>query len=304
MSIINQANNKAVGITPKISIGMPVFNGEKFINDAIRSILDQSFTDFELIISDNASTDGTGKICSKYAKRDSRIKYMRQQKNFGIAANWQYVLDHAVGEYFMWSPADDCWSTDWLKELSEQLSNTCNAVAIGKIYYIDESGNLIQPNVKRGGFLTDFPNLDKCKISVNRIIKFIANRNDMLIFGLFRTNHIKLIRLEQGIFSDSPIDGSYPIIYFILSFGGISISEKCMIYKRIHENQESDIPIQKVFDQFRTFLNHVYLSFIYLRKSSLNIIELCFICVFLFIFLNAALVRYRLNNIKNIFKSL
>lgn len=92
---------------PKVSIGMPVYNGEKFIRGALDSLLVQTFTDFELIISDNASTDNTERICQEYAAKDNRIRYVRQLKNVGPVANFKYVLDEAVGVYFMWAAHDD-----------------------------------------------------------------------------------------------------------------------------------------------------------------------------------------------------
>ncbi|WNC86000.1 glycosyltransferase family 2 protein [Thermosynechococcus sp. QKsg1] len=89
-----------------LSIGMPVYNGAKFIREALDSLLAQTFTDFELIISDNASTDETEAICREYAAKDKRIRYVRQAQNLGAAANFKYVLDEARGEYFMWAAAD------------------------------------------------------------------------------------------------------------------------------------------------------------------------------------------------------
>lgn len=101
-------------LIPKICIGMPVFNGEKFIREALDSLLAQTFTDFELIISDNASTDGTEAICRKYVEKDSRIRYVRQAENRGAAANFRFVLDETQAEYFMWAACDDLRSQDFL----------------------------------------------------------------------------------------------------------------------------------------------------------------------------------------------
>ncbi len=111
---MTQRNEKV--ITPKVSIGMPVYNGEKFIREALDSLLAQTFTDFEIIISDNASTDDTPIICSEYAERDSRIRYVRQAENIGIMKNFQFVLDEAIGEYFMWAAHDDLWGEKFIEE--------------------------------------------------------------------------------------------------------------------------------------------------------------------------------------------
>ena len=93
--------------SPKVSVGMPVFNGEKTIAAAIASVLNQSFGDFELIISDNASKDSTGQICKEFANIDRRIKYHRQSNNIGPVNNFQFVVDQSIGDYFLWAASDD-----------------------------------------------------------------------------------------------------------------------------------------------------------------------------------------------------
>lgn len=115
MSNLDVANTLVTAKSPQVSIGMPVYNGGKFIREALDSLLAQTFTDFELIISDNASTDATELICREYAARDLRIYYVRHEANRGAPANFQFVLDKARGEYFMWAAADDVRSPDFLE---------------------------------------------------------------------------------------------------------------------------------------------------------------------------------------------
>ena len=92
---------------PRVSIGLPVFNGEDYIEEAIESVLQQTYKDFELIISDNASTDASEEICRKFQKVDSRIRYFRASKNMGAAWNYNRVFNLSNGEYFRWLAADD-----------------------------------------------------------------------------------------------------------------------------------------------------------------------------------------------------
>lgn len=94
-------------VTTKISIGFPVYNGEEFLKKKIDSLLNQNFKDFEIIISDNGSTDGTYDICKEYEKRDNRIKYFRQEENHGAVHNYNFVLQKAKYDYFVWTAADD-----------------------------------------------------------------------------------------------------------------------------------------------------------------------------------------------------
>lgn len=92
---------------PRVSIGMPVFNGEAYLEEALESLVKQTYHDFELIISDNCSTDGTQDICSKFAAGDSRIRYVRQDTNRGAGWNHNYVVDAARGELFKLACYDD-----------------------------------------------------------------------------------------------------------------------------------------------------------------------------------------------------
>lgn len=96
----------AVMARPCVSVGLPVYNGEARIGPALDSVLSQSFTDFELIICDNASTDRTGEICETYARRDRRVTYSRNPTNIGVNPNHDRVFELATGKYFTWF-ADD-----------------------------------------------------------------------------------------------------------------------------------------------------------------------------------------------------
>ena len=112
--MINRAPNISM-TTPQIAIGMPVYNGEKYIRKALDSLLAQTFGSYEIIISDNASTDTTGVICREYAERDRRVRYIRQPENQGATKNFKLVLDQAGAEYFMWAACDDIRSADFLE---------------------------------------------------------------------------------------------------------------------------------------------------------------------------------------------
>ncbi len=92
---------------PRLSIGLPVFNGENYLTAALDSLLPQSFTDFELIICDNASTDRTAEICRVFGASDPRICYHRNETNIGAAGNYNRTLTLARGEYFKWASHDD-----------------------------------------------------------------------------------------------------------------------------------------------------------------------------------------------------
>jgi glycosyltransferase involved in cell wall biosynthesis len=115
-------------LVPRLSIGLPVYNGEKYLAEAIESLLGQSYEDFELIISDNASTDGTAEICRRYEKQDSRIRYVRQQRNIGLIPNHQFVIRQARGELFKFAAHDDLYGRDLLKLCIDALDEHPQAV--------------------------------------------------------------------------------------------------------------------------------------------------------------------------------
>ncbi|MFQ5964652.1 MAG: glycosyltransferase family 2 protein [Candidatus Scalinduaceae bacterium] len=106
---------------PRVSIGMPVYNGENFIKEAIDSILAQTFEDFELIISDNASTDRTEEICRAYVAKDKRIQYIRNNINLGAAYNGNRVFELSSGKYFKWASHDDICAPTYLEKCIEVL---------------------------------------------------------------------------------------------------------------------------------------------------------------------------------------
>ena len=97
MNLKHQSKREIPASNPKISIGMPVYQAEKYIRRALDSLLGQTYGNFELIISDNASTDETSKLCQEYANLDDRIKYVQQRINRGAASNFEFVLSVARG---------------------------------------------------------------------------------------------------------------------------------------------------------------------------------------------------------------
>ena len=126
---------------PRVSIGVPVYNGEKYLAAALDSILAQTFTDFEVIVSDNASTDRTEQICREYAARDNRIRYVRQPKNRGMTWNFSHTVDLARGEYFRWHAHDDSCAPTLLDRCVEALDANPEAVlAYPRVQMIDDRG--------------------------------------------------------------------------------------------------------------------------------------------------------------------
>jgi glycosyltransferase involved in cell wall biosynthesis len=134
-----------MNLRPAISIGLFVYNGDFFLPKALDSLLQQTFLDFELIISDNASTDGTEEICRAHAARDNRIRYYRSPKNMGAGWNMRRVCELATGKYFKWAAADDFLDPEFLRRCVEALENDPGCVlAFTGTRVIDRQGNHVE----------------------------------------------------------------------------------------------------------------------------------------------------------------
>lgn len=130
---------------PRVSIGLPVFNGEKYIKTALDSLISQDFDDFELIISDNASTDQTRAICRAYAAKDARIQYYRNESNIGSAPNYRKVFELARAEFFKWCSYDDVWHPRFLSRCLQVFESAppCTVLVYPLCDLIDEHGKVL-----------------------------------------------------------------------------------------------------------------------------------------------------------------
>jgi hypothetical protein len=181
---------------PFLSVGMLVYNGERFIERAIRSILIQTFDDFELLISDNASTDKTQEICRDLAAKDRRIRYSRNATNMGAGWNTRRVYSLATGRYYKQAAHDDFCEPRYLELAIDVLEAEPDIVlAYGKTRVIDRDG----------GFVEDY----ECETRVeseNPLARFadllLIGHRCYPIFGVIRMETLRRIPM-QGIFPHS-----------------------------------------------------------------------------------------------------
>lgn len=183
--------------TPKVSIGMPIYNGEQFLPQTLDSLLAQTYTDFELIISDNASSDGTQEICQRYASQDPRISYLRQSTNLGASQNFNLVFQKASGEYFKWAAHDDLCQPEYLARCVEVLDRDPEVIlCYTRAQAIDEKGEIIHKYKTK-------PNLESPQAYI-RFIESLTDEKDItvvpiVIFGLIRAN----------VLAKTPLIGNY-----------------------------------------------------------------------------------------------
>jgi glycosyltransferase involved in cell wall biosynthesis len=134
-----------VNTAPRLSVGLPVYNGQDYLAQALDALLEQSFSDFELIISDNASTDGTEEVCRRYAAEDDRVRYIRQPRNTGISENHNVLVRQARGSLFKWAGHDDLFDRDLLRRCVTLLEANPDAVlATSWTAHIDENDRVIR----------------------------------------------------------------------------------------------------------------------------------------------------------------
>jgi glycosyltransferase involved in cell wall biosynthesis len=182
--------------SPCVSVCLPVYDGENYIREAIRSVLDQTFEDFELIISDNASTDRTPDICREVAARDQRVRYFRADVNRGLAWNFNRAFELATGRYLMWMGHDDIMGREYISRCVEAMEQNPGAVVCFSYEnHIDENGNLIRKVESQNDADSNRPN-ERFK-NLIRLDHWCD-----AIFGLMRTEVLKQTRLHGG-FADS-----------------------------------------------------------------------------------------------------
>jgi len=193
---------------PLISIGMPVFNSEHTIEKSIRSLLSQDFKDFELIISDNGSTDDTPNICQYLSSQDSRIRYFRYEKNRGASWNFKNVFTLASSEFFMWAASHDMWESNYINSCIEKIkTNPKICLVYSQLTWFKDDNILYSPAVS----LID----TQGKSTIMRLwdIIFKLSMCDM-VYGVFRSSELKKCRI--GLSCQGPDN----ILLFELSLYG------------------------------------------------------------------------------------
>lgn len=188
--------------THRLSIGLPVYNGEKYLAETLDSLLSQTFDDFELIISDNASSDSTQEICTTYAKQDSRIRYHRQIENLGASANYNLVFGESNSRYFKWAAHDDLYAPTFLERCMEVLEERADVIlAFTRAQEIDENSVVTREYPVRAG-IAEMNSYQRFRSMVVGYQPFIP------VFGIIHREILSQTKLIGGYSgSDRPLIG-------------------------------------------------------------------------------------------------
>lgn len=213
---------------PLVSIGMPTFNGERFIKKSLSCLLSQSYANIELIISDNNSTDRTAVICQQYVKKDKRVKYYRQKQSLIPPKNFNFVLNKSSGDYFMWAADDDFWDEHYIEKIMNEyqiLSDQNIALITPRYHIIDFQGK---------------ERLDRKYAFQNRVSSYITfldflkqefySYKGTLLFGIFRSSLLKKI---DGIVEDASFATiDIYTLHKIFASESVYLIDEVLFYKR------------------------------------------------------------------------
>jgi glycosyltransferase involved in cell wall biosynthesis len=215
---------------PRVTLGMPVYNGEAYLEESLRSLVGQTYEDFELIISDNASTDRTSTICRDFANNDRRIRYRRNAENVGFVRNQNPIIRDAIGDYFLLTHSDDVRLPTYLERTIPILDEDPGiTVCYTRTRDIDEHGMFLPRK-----------ELDMRYDSEDHAERFRdIIRMDHLcepVFGLTRVSALRQSRLH-GDYADS----DRVLLAELLLLGRFVRLPECLFHRRAHAQQSTAI---------------------------------------------------------------
>jgi glycosyltransferase involved in cell wall biosynthesis len=221
---------------PKVVVGLPVYNGQRHLGAAIESHLSQSFGDFELVISDNGSTDATQQICEDYAARDRRVRYLRSPENRGILWNHRRVLEsiRPSTKYFRWAGADDVVGPGLFEAMVAILDARPEVVAVmPDTRNIDDCGAVV-------GSMARTLDLQAVSVVDRARDVLLANYQHVIAYGLLRAPVLKAMRTQPDYIGWDPI-----FLWELALRGQIVQTEGPVLFRRFHRGSISRVKTVK-----------------------------------------------------------
>lgn len=210
---------------PRVSVGVPVYNGEAYLAHTIESILAQDYADFELVISDNASTDGTQDICQRYQALDSRVRYYRSDINRGATWNFNRVFELSRGEFYKWQSYDDLCLPTFLSSCLREFERSPMSVVLvyPRPQTIDEHGRPLEGFVERSVATSDA----KAHRRLSTVLRNLTMASPF--YGLIRASELRKTRL-LGRF----IAADYVLLVELSMLGQIREVPEALFLRRVH----------------------------------------------------------------------
>lgn len=213
---------------PLVTIGLPVYNSERYLAQSIDSLLAQTYRNFVLIISDNASTDSTAEVCRKYVAADDRVKYFRNDVNIGNPRNFNRVSELAETKYLKWSTSDDFWAPTFLEAALEVMESDASiALCYPQAYLVDADGRNARPYDDTLHLIDDAP--DARFVSLLERIKLAHQHLGLIRMSCLRSTHL------LGTHVGSDIN----LLAELTLYGKFYEVPQRLFYRRFHEKSGS-----------------------------------------------------------------
>jgi glycosyltransferase involved in cell wall biosynthesis len=223
---------------PLVTIGMPVYNGGKYIRQALDSLLAQDYPNFEIIISDNASKDDTAAICREYVEKDNRLIYLRNQQNHGAPYNFKKVLDESNGEFFMWASCHDVWEPEFVRRCVQPLIDKSTLILCFP------SANWICLDGRLAGSIPCSLDTQGLEPLCRALFVLSGLQYAYPVYGIFRSKYLKKIKIDRKLI------GADVVTLFEMAFLGefYQVSDTLIHIRQTEDFGSWQAYVQKIYN--------------------------------------------------------
>ena len=236
----------------KLTIGLPTYNCENIIGNKIEELLKQSFKDYVLIISDNNSTDNTGKICESISKKDNRIVFFQQDKNKGPFWNFNFLLQKAQTNYFVMTTPDDILSKNFLESninILEKCKELVGSIGECSLFnrIIDSNSHKFEINILKNSRKYQYVHPVKGELK-EKIRFYLDFQMGSQFYSIFRTKDIKFANFYRNKANYGMWQSDFAAILKILKRGNLHVDLESFLYKEVSTKSHSVIKYMKIFN--------------------------------------------------------
>jgi len=236
----------------KLTIGLPTYNCENIIGNKIEELLKQSFKDYVLIISDNNSTDNTGKICESMSKKDNRIVFFQQDENKGSFWNFNFLLQKAQTNYFVMTTPDDILSKNFLESninILEKCKELVGSIGECSLFnrIIDSNSHKFEINILKNSRKYQYVHPVKGKLK-EKIRFYLDFQMGSQFYSVFRTKDIKFANFYRNKANYGMWQSDFAAILKILKRGNLHVDLESFLYKEVSTKSHSVVKYMKIFN--------------------------------------------------------